>query len=161
MSEGLAAVEDTEGFGYVDKTGKAEGLSPEGFRDALIKVARIVCGALEIVVANHVATDTPTILEGDGLLPAFAAQHVFAGRDAEALVPAVFIVEQDEARVLDVVTARSGGSGTWTADRHSRYARATWLYGQWLRREAISHSIPVVDCRPWETLADRIVSAVQ
>ncbi len=124
-------------------------------------MGRIVCDALEIVVANHVATDTPTILEGDGLLPAFAAQRVFAGRDVAGLARAVFVVEQDETRLLEVIAARSAGSAMWPASKQKRYARATWLYGQWLSQEAARHAVPVIACGPWQTLADRIASAIQ
>jgi len=57
---------------------------PGAVCDALIKVAHIMSYALEIVVANHVATDTPTIIEGDRIVPAFAAQRVLANRDSGA-----------------------------------------------------------------------------
>ena len=47
--------------------------SPEIYRDKLIEVGRIVTGALRIVIESHIATNVPIILEGDGILPEFAA----------------------------------------------------------------------------------------
>jgi hypothetical protein len=130
-------------------------------RDALIAAARTVSHALEIVVANHVATDTPTILEGDGIVPAFAAQHVFAGRDVDHAVRAVFIVEEDRDWLLRNAIDKGRGFEQLPADFQEHYIEVSWLYGQWLRQEAMQHSVPVVVPRPRETLEERVIDAVQ
>lgn len=39
-------------------------------------------------------------------------------------------------------------------------ARARWLHGWWLSREAEQYGLPVVEPRPWETLDERILAAI-
>lgn len=136
----------------------AESLAPAPVaRDALIEVARTVSHALEMVVANHVATDTPTILEGDGIVPAFAAQHVFAGLDTGCTVRAVFVVEDDRDWLLQNAIGRGRGFEQLPASFQEHYIEVSWLYGQWLQREAVRCGVPVVSPRPRETLEERIV----
>jgi 2-phosphoglycerate kinase len=128
--------------------------------DALSTIADTVSYALEIVVANHVATDTPTILEGDGITPAFAAQRVFANRDVEDTVRSVFLIEEDEEQLYHNGIARGRGFDLLPrADQH-RFIRLSWLYGQWLRQEAVSRNLPTVAPLPWDTLEDRIINAI-
>ena len=135
--------------------------SPEAVRDALIKVARTVSYALEIVVAHHVATTTAMILEGDGILPAFAAQRVFADLDVEDSVRAVFLVEEDERQLYRNAIERRRGFELLSADHQRRCVRRSWLHGQWLRQEALRYDVPIVTPRPWETLEERIISVIQ
>ncbi len=129
-------------------------------RGALCTIAGAVSYALEIVVANHVATDTPTILEGDGITPAFAAQRVFANRDVEDAVRSVFLIEEDEEQLYRNAIERGRGFNLLPKACQYRQVRVSWLYGQRLRQEAMSLSLPVVAPRPWDTLEDRIVNAI-
>ena len=129
--------------------------------DALIAAAQSVSHALEIVVANHIATDTPTILEGDGIVPAFAAQRVLAGCDVDHAVRAVFLIEGDKGWLLQNAIDKGRGFEQLPADFQEHYIEVSWLYGQWLRREAIHHNVPVVVPRPRETLQERIVDALR
>jgi len=129
--------------------------------DALIAAARTVSHALEIVVANHVATDTPTILEGDGIVPAFAAQRVFAGCGVDHAVRAVFLVEEDKEWLLRNAIEKERGFEQLPVDFQERYIDVSWLYGQWLRQEATHHGRPVVVPRPRETLEERIINVVR
>ena len=141
--------------------GSRTDLAPTAVRDSLIAVAQVVSHALEIVVANHVATDTPTILEGDGLLPAFAARRVFANRHVGASVRAVFLIEEDETRLFRSAAERGRGFELLTPAHQRRQVRVSWLYGQWLQQEAIRYGLPVVTPHPWETLAERVVNVIQ
>lgn len=140
----------------------AEGVwrrSTNELRDGLIAVGGVVSHALEIVIAHHVATDAPLVLEGDGLVPAMAARRTFAGLDVGNLVRAVVLVEPDEAVILDAMLARGRGFDLFGEREQRAQARASWLYGGWLRREAEAHGIPVVEPRPWATLVDRVLEA--
>ena len=130
-------------------------------RDALIAAAQSVSHALEIVVANHVATDTPTILEGDGIVPAFAAQRVFAGRDVDRAVRAVFLIEEDKDWLLQNAIDKGRGFEQLPAGFQEHYIEVSWLYGQWLRREAMEHCVPAIVPRPRETLEERVIDAVR
>ena len=141
--------------------GSGTDLAPTAVCDSLIAVAQVVSHALEIVVANHVATDTPTIIEGDGLLPAFAARRVFANRHVGASVRAVFLIEEDETRLFRSAAERRRGFELLTPAHQQRQVRVSWLYGQWLQQEAIRYGLPVVTPHPWETLAERVVNVIQ
>jgi 2-phosphoglycerate kinase len=134
-------------------------LPPEAFRDGLIAVGEVVSDALEIVVANHVGQGRPIVLEGDGILPAMAARRTFSGIDVGNAVRAIFLVEPDlEALVANMLTRSSDASTA--GDELRNYARASWLYGMWLRDEAQRHGLPVLDARPYETLLSRVLLAL-
>lgn len=135
--------------------------SPQQLRDALIAVARTMSYALEIVIANHVATNAPMILEGDGLLPELAAQRVYANLDTAHSVRAIFLIEDDEAVLFHNMLARQRGLERLPGEVQRRRVHASWLYGQWLKTEARQHHVPVVPPRPWETLGDRLLQVVQ
>ncbi|MDY6875698.1 MAG: hypothetical protein SWK90_05795 [Chloroflexota bacterium] len=141
--------------------GSETDLSPTAVCDSLIAVAQTVSHALEIVVANHVATDTPTILEGDGLLPAFAARRVFANRHVGSSVRAVFLIEEDETRLFRSAVERGRGFESLAPTHQRRQVRVSWLYGQWLQQEAVRYSLPIVTPHPRETLTERIVNVIQ
>lgn len=103
----------------------------------------------------------PTILEGDGLLPAFAAQQVFANRHVGTSVRAVFLIEEDETCLFRGAVERGRGFESLTPAHQQRQVRVSWLYGQWLQQEAIRYGLPVVTPHPWETLAERVVDVIQ
>ncbi len=133
---------------------------PEEVRDRFIAVGEVVSHALEIVVAHHVATDAPLVLEGDGILPAMAALRIFAGLDVGDRVRAVFLVEPDEQVILRAMLDRGRGVDRYTEPEQRAQAHGSWLYGQWLRTQAGLRGLPVVEARPWATLADRVLGLV-
>ncbi|MDX2558928.1 hypothetical protein PV371_04600 [Streptomyces sp. TX20-6-3] len=117
--------------------------APESVVERQIAVAEALAPAVEAVVANHVGTDTPVILEGDYLLP----RLVTSGGP----VRGVFLHEDDEARVTANYLRRELEAGP---QRHR--ARVSVLYGRWLAARAREAGVPVVAPRPWEDLADRV-----
>lgn len=131
---------------------------PEAVSARLIETGRIVSHALEIVVANHVATNAPLVIEGDGILPAMAAQRRFANRNVLDEVRAAFVFEPDEAALFENALARGRGFDTLTAGAQQKAVRQSWLYGHWLRDEALRYGLPVVAARPWQTLAERLLA---
>lgn len=134
---------------------------PEELCQALVDVAEVVSYGLQIVVANHVATNAPLVLEGDGILPSMAAQRVFAGLDVGEQVRSVFLVEVDEQGLLESMHARGRGFHDRQAEEQANQARASILYGQRLKREAERYQIPVLGSRPWGTLPERVMAAVR
>ena len=60
-----------------------------------LAVAEALSPALAAVVANHLMTE-PVIIEGDYLVPAFAALDSFRGVPANGQVASVFLHEPDE-----------------------------------------------------------------
>lgn len=136
-----------------------EALEPEEATAAWRRIGRVVCDALEIVVAHHVFSDSPLVIEGDALLPPFAVQPEYAGYAVSHGVRALYVVEPDEAAIHRNVTQRGrdlhlGPNGL------ARYARSTCLYGHSLAVEARALGVPVVESGPWATLPERALKAI-
>ena len=123
--------------------------------DGLLALGRAMSPGLEAVIANHLETSTPVVLEGDFILPALAAQASFAGQPNGGRVRAVFLHETDEAQLAANFLSRELRAGPQVGR-----ARVSWLHGQWLAREAKARGLPVVPARPWATTFERVVAAV-
>jgi 2-phosphoglycerate kinase len=129
---------------------------PERLRDALIADGEALSPALEVVIENHIDQRLPVVLEGDAILPALLARPPVQTRAAGGRVRAVFLVEPDERLLLATVLAR-GREHTWMTEAELRaVVRGRWLYGQWLTDQARRAGFPVLEPRPWDTLAERI-----
>ena len=120
-----------------------------------IALATALLPALEAVVANHLETETPVVIEGDYLLPSFAAQAAFGRQPAAGRVRAVFLVEPDEDRLVANYADREPSEPAQTGR-----ARASGLFGKWLEDEAVRFGIPVVPARPWSTVDTRVRAAL-
>jgi 2-phosphoglycerate kinase len=120
-----------------------------------LEVGQVMTPGLEAVIANHLETQTPVVLEGDFIHPALAAQKSFSGLANDGQVRAIFLYEADERQLLTNFSQREPDSGPQT-----KRARVSWLYGQWLKGEAECYGLPVLASRPWDTVFDRIVAAV-
>src|SRR5690349_8322229 len=84
-------------------------LSAEELAQAYRQVGQIVSYAIEVVIANHVATKAPMILEGDTLVPGGLAKTRFANLDVGNQVRSIFLVEPDEAMIRQNMVARGRG----------------------------------------------------
>jgi len=115
----------------------------------------VLAPGLEAVIANHLEAQTPVVLEGDFLLPSLAAQTSFAGQLNAGRVQALFLYETDERQLRANLAQREPDLGL-----HTKRARVSWLYGQWLKREAARDGLPAIPARPWETVLERIVAAI-
>lgn len=131
---------------------------PEMLCEALIEVGRVVSKSIEIVLAHHLATRQPIVLEGDGILPELATRLDFHGVAAGDQVRALFLTEPDEEAILANMLERGRGFEASEPRQQRNQARQNWLYGQWLAREAEHHGLPVLPVRPWETLLRRVDS---
>lgn len=109
--------------------------------------------ALIPVLANHLETETPMIFEGDFLLPALATHSRYGASVAQGRVRGVFLHEADEAQIVQNYRAREG------TDQRQR-AHISWVVGNWLRAEAERLGIPTVAARPWDTVLERVIAAV-
>jgi 2-phosphoglycerate kinase len=135
-------------------------LTPEAYCAALIAMNTTLARATEIVVAHHVGVAAPLVLEGDGVVPEVAADPVFAGVDTGGAVRAVFLDEPDEAVIYANMLRRGRGFETLPEPTGRRQARAAWLYGAWLAREARRFGLPVVPARPWESALERVCAVL-
>lgn len=120
-----------------------------------LAVGQVMAVGLEAVIANHLESETPVVLEGDFIHPSLAAQKSFAGLANDGRVRAIFLYEADERQLLTNFLQREPESGL-----QSTRARVSLLYGQWLKQEAERYGLPVLPARPWDTLFERIVAAL-
>ena len=139
---------------YFDTVPSFRRLGPEEHRDGLIAVGEALSPALEVIIEHHVDLSLPIVIEGDGIVPSLLSRPPVVER-AES-VRTVFLVEPEEQAILSNMLARSRAIAGRTEEQLRSEARAKWLHGQWLSREATSHGLPTVHPRPWETLVERI-----
>lgn len=121
-----------------------------------IAVARVMAPALEAVIANHLETNIPVVLEGDFILPTLAAQNLFEDIPNQDRVRGIFLYEPDESQIVANYLRREPEHG----EQKTR-AQVSWLYGEWLREEAEKLGIMVIPSRPWDTLLERLIAYLQ
>lgn len=126
-------------------------LPVEQVLDLQIATALALEPAVLGVVRNRLTVDVPAVIEGDYLTPAAAAAAIHEGRAAGRRVRAVFLHEEDPDQITANYASREPGSGV---QRHRAQVGAE--YSRWLSRQASVHALPVLACRPWDTLAARI-----
>ena len=140
---------------------------PEAICDGFITVGNALARPLAVNIAHHVFVESagPVIIEGDGILPALAARRDFSNMHFTPApvtneVRAVFLVESDEEVAMQNMRLRGPGFGHFSLKERETFVQASWLYGQWLRRQADRYELPIVESRPWETLIERVLQAV-
>ena len=107
------------------------------------------------MVENHVDQSAPCVIEGADVLPSLLSRPpVLERREA---VRAVFLAEPDESAILAAVVERGRVFACRSDADVAEAVRARWLFGRWLAREAARYRLPVVEPRPWDTLAERIL----
>jgi 2-phosphoglycerate kinase len=131
-------------------------LSPEKVVQHIIAVGGAMMPALEVVIENHLASQTPIVLEGDFILPSLATQANFGKEQNNGRVQAVFLVESNEAQLRLNYLQREPESG-----EQRKRARVSWLFGQWLKREVQRVGLPAVEARPWEDVFERTIAAIR
>lgn len=131
-----------------------DALGEDEILDRLLATSDAMMAGLERVIANHLETDTPLVLEGDYILPSLAARTHFHNEPNRGRVRAVFLHEPEEARILANYLAREPKAGPQV-----KRARVSRLHGAWLEREAGRLGMPLVKARPWETVLERVIAA--
>ncbi len=121
-----------------------------------IAVGRVMAPALEAVIANHLESSSPIVLEGDFILPALAARSFFEEIPSQGRVRGIFLYEPDESQIIANYLQREPERG----EQKTR-AQVSWLYGEWLREEAEKLGVMVMPSRPWDTLLDRLTDYLQ
>ncbi|MEV0679054.1 hypothetical protein AB0I60_21300 [Actinosynnema sp. NPDC050436] len=132
------------------RTRSDDGMSAEEVTAAQVALAEAIEPALEAVIANHLETDLPLVLEGDYLLPAFCAKWTHGD------VRAVFVHEPDPAQLERNYASREPDAGV-----QRKRAADSAHYGEWLAAEARRHGLPVLAARPWADALDRLDLAVR
>lgn len=132
---------------------EAANLPPERILELHLAVTEVLIPPLVAVVANHIETNTPIVLEGDYIVPALVQRCVTQfGREH---ITSTFLVEHDQGPLVQNFSSREPKAGTQT-----KRAQVSQIYGRWIKEEAERLGLPVVEEHPWETVFERVCSAV-
>jgi 2-phosphoglycerate kinase len=148
LLEAMTTPEQQPALHYWRTHPEAALLPAESIVELTINAGEAMRPGLEAVIRNHLESRTPVVLEGDYLLPALT----------EAFYPsaqAVFLYEPDEAQIAANFLAREPEAG-----EQILRARVSYLYGQWLRREAERTGLAALPARPWDTLFERVLAVL-
>lgn len=138
--------------------------SPEARCEAWIEAARFISAALQIVVAFHVASDAPIILEGDTILPELVACRRPVGVPVATHVHGAILAAESEAVLWRNACARGRGFDAMSPADQRAEVRRNWLYSQWLVCEAARFGLPVVPVSCTDTasaVAARVAAAAR
>ena len=130
------------------------GLTPEYLCERHKRSAQAISATLDPVVEYLSSEWSPVILEGAWITPAVAARWT---NQYEAL-RTVFIYEPDVDEVLEAMLARSGTRSP--TPRKRVISKVCWLFGNWVREQALIEGLPVVNAPPRSTLTERVLAAV-
>lgn len=135
---------------YFDPPEGELALGPEVLSDRHVKSARAISTALAPVIEHYLWERQPVVFEGAWVTPAAAAQWVRRGVG----VRAVFIHEPDLGEVLAAMQSRARVEEP--TPRQKVLAEVCWRFGNWVRDQAASEGLPVIEARPKATLPDRV-----
>lgn len=135
-------------------TAEARRMDEEQQLAYMLRYSRVMADALTLVIANHIETCTPIVLEGDFILPSLAVQPVYDEVAAAGQVRALFLYEEDEAQLGRSFLLREG-------EEQPERARASWRHSEWLRAEAVRLGVPQLPARPWDTVLKRAIAAIE
>jgi 2-phosphoglycerate kinase len=117
-------------------------------------------GASESVIACLIARRRPTVIEGTWLLPASAAMGTIYGAEA-GNARGLFLFEPDAAEMEHRRRARQDPwSRVFSEPVMHNIAAMRHAHGLELKRRADALDLPVLDCRPFETLETRAINAL-
>ena len=156
----LPSDEATDALSFFERTPDIWRLPAGRLQEGLVAVGEVMADAIAIVTGNHVVQHNPAVIEGDGILPSLLDRPDLAEFVASGQLKMVVLDPPTEEWLLANMIERGRGIPDRSEDETRNMARASWLYAQWLRREAEERSIPVVLCLPWETRIERIDTAI-
>lgn len=162
LAENISSPSQQPALHVLNDAQLADQLSPEMMCEKLIDVACVMSRAIEPVIAHHIATQQPLIIEGDGLLPDLGIQqHYFNLYVLPKQVRLVLLHETDEQTILRNILGRKRGIDHRPQEMQRKQARAAWLFGEWLRQKAMHHNLPIIKPTPWQTLIDRVLQSLE
>ncbi|MEU9849412.1 AAA family ATPase [Streptomyces sp. NPDC047985] len=154
--EAMTTAEHHPAVHHFDDIPDTSRLPADEVLDLQIATARALEPAVLGVVDNRLTVDAPAVIEGDYLTPAAAATAVHRSAGSGRRVRAVFLHEDDPDRITANYASREPGSGE---QRHRAQVSAD--YSRWLADQAGRHGLPVVECRPWDSLVARVGRALE
>lgn len=111
----------------------------------LIRVSGEIAPGLRAVIADHLETGVPVIIEGDFLTPEFAASF------DTSQVQALFLWEAEEQQIVRNYLDREGG------EPQVFRAAVSAAYGEWIAAACRELRVSLLEARPWETCVERAV----
>ncbi len=156
MLEKMTTPEEQPILHYWKTHPEADQLPAGQIVDQLIEVGRAMSPALEAVIASHIDSEMPIVLEGDFILPSLASQRTFDEFQNNDRVRSVFLIEEDHQQIADNYSNREPLQG-----EQLKRAKVSQLYGSWLEKEAMRFGLPVMPARPWDTLFERILKILK
>jgi 2-phosphoglycerate kinase len=126
-------------------------LDDDGMLAHALANAEEITLALEPVVAEHLGSSPPIVLEGDFLVPSLATKDRYDDVENAGRVRGLFLLD-DEDQLARNFADREG-------EPQLRRARASARYGEWLAAECERLGVPTVAARPWETVLERAIAA--
>lgn len=133
---GLPDDDATETLYFFERTPDIWQLPAERLRDGLISVGKAVSDAIAIVIGNHIVQNDPIVIEGDGILPELAERSDLREYIDAVELQMVFLIPTSEQELLDSMIERGRGVPDKSETELRRIAETSWLYSQWLEREA-------------------------
>jgi 2-phosphoglycerate kinase len=115
---------------------------------------------VRVVIDSHVVTDVPLVLEGDGILPALVDDPVLQPQVDAGVIRSCCVRADGVNELMENMVTRGRGLDVTNHKRHWANAAANDAFGAWLAEESNSRGIPVVASRPFATLVDRVLAAI-
>ena len=134
---------------YWDTHPDAVSWPPEKIASLHLDVADALRPAFAAVIADHVESGAPAVMEGDYLLADLALAHA-------GTVRAVVVIESEEDQLVANYRTREPDD-----DEQRHRARVSVAVGERLAARARELGMPVVPARPWADQLDRIDSALR
>jgi 2-phosphoglycerate kinase len=134
--------------------------APQELVERYLRVSAYVCEACEPLLAHHHIIGRRVVLEGCWVLPAFATQNTYAGRDVGDSVRSLFLHESDSAAVEARIRARPHRwLETLTVSAQRNHLEMQSLYGETIAAQARALGLPVLESMPFDTLEARAIAA--
>ena len=124
--------------------------SAEYWCDRHIKSAKAIGSAMDPVIEYYLSEQWPVIVEGAWITPMDAARW---SRQHEGL-RAVFIHEPEELGTY--LLSRKFPKGDQLRDHRGE---TFWLFGNWIREQALANGLAVVNVYPRGSLSERVLEA--
>ncbi len=141
---------------YWDTHPEAMHWPAEKILELQLNTCQAMAPAFEAIIANHLESEIPLLLEGDYFLPALAAQTHFDGFANAGRVRGLFVHEEEEEQFVQNFLRREPDSG-----RQEGRARVSWLHSQLLAQQASEVGGIVIPARPWETSFERVLESLR
>jgi 2-phosphoglycerate kinase len=141
--EAMTSAEQQPQLHYWNTHPDAHTWPPERIADLHFQVVDVLRPAFAAVIADHIASRAPVVMEGDYLSAELALAR-------PGLVRAVVLDEPDEQQLVANYQARE-------PDHHTQHHRASVsiLIGAQLAQRARTARMPVLPARPWTNQLDR------